>query len=530
LLTVVLACTFSMQALALDYVITDHGAVADGITVNSKAIQALIEKVSSGGGGRIIVPAGTFVTGTINLKSGVELHLDRDAVLLGSLEKDDYYGNGRWVGLVIASGQDNIAVTGEGTMDGRGGEVALGLLELYLDGKMPGARFDHTNKRLSEVHRPQLIEFIHCTNVKVADVTLKNAACWVQTYEQCDGLVIDNVTVDSNAYWNNDGMDIGDCKNVRITNCYVNSADDGICLKSHNADSFCENVYIGNCTVRSSASAIKFGTASRGGFRNVTIENITVFDTYRSALALEAVDGGTIDGVTATNITAKNTGNALFIRLGHRNVDGEPGAVRNITIKNLKAEIPFGQPDLDYPLRGPVIPYFHNPFPASITGFSGHTVENITLEDIEITYPGRANKAYSWQPLNRLDEIEEHPSRYYGNGLPPNPGFMFRYPEFSIWKELPSWALYVRFVDGLTMKNVRMRVLEDDFRPAYVFQDVRNLTIEGASIYPKTDAPQLIVHNVQGADIRGVSVRGNELGEVQASGVNSGIKGVEKIE
>ena len=107
----------------------------------------------------------------------------------------------------------------------------------------------------------------------------------------------------------------------------------------------------------------------------------------------------------------------------------------------------------DYPLRGPSIPYFHNPFPASITGFSGHLVENVTLENIEITYPGHSYREYSWQPLNRLDEIEEHPSLYYGTGLAPNPKIMYRYPEFSMWKELPSWGLYTRYVDGLVLKK-----------------------------------------------------------------------------
>ena len=121
LLYILMALTLCTTVMAKDWLITDNDAVADGESVNSEAIQSLIDRVSAGGGGRVVVPAGTFVTGTIALKSNVELHLDRGAVLLGSLDGGDYYGNDRWIGMIIAKEQDNIAITGEGTLDGRGG-------------------------------------------------------------------------------------------------------------------------------------------------------------------------------------------------------------------------------------------------------------------------------------------------------------------------------------------------------------------------------------------------------------------------
>jgi LPS export ABC transporter protein LptC len=219
----------------------------------------------------------------------------------------------------------------------------------------------------------------------VQGVTIKNSACWVQTYELCNNLVIDQVNVESRAFWNNDGMDITDCRNVRITNCDINSADDGICLKSYYPGYFNDSIYIANCYIRSSASAIKFGTASVGGFKNVVIDNITVKDTYRSAIAIESVDGGFIENVQVSNITAVNTGNAIFVRLGHR--AGEtPGTVKNISFKNIKVQVPFGRPDEAYDMRGPDLPFFHNQFPSPITGIPGHYIENISFENIEIIY------------------------------------------------------------------------------------------------------------------------------------------------
>jgi polygalacturonase len=190
----------------------------------------------------------------------------------------------------------------------------------------------------------------------------------VLNFDRCINLTIHKVTVDSDDYWNNDGIDIGDCRNVRITDCYINSADDGICLKSHHAGSFNDSIYIANCTVRSSASAIKFGTASLGGFKNVKIENIYIFDSFRSAIALESVDGGILENIEISDITANNTGNAIFIKLGHRNTDGKIGTLKNVKIKDVVVQVPFGAPDLKYEIRGPELPFFHNTFPASITG------------------------------------------------------------------------------------------------------------------------------------------------------------------
>ena len=124
--------------------------------------------------------------------------------------------------------------------------------------------------------RTLIIDFIECKNIKVVDITIKNAACWVQSYDRCVNLNIEGIRVESDAYWNNDGIDIVDCKNVRITDCFINASDDGICLKSHLKENSCDSIYIANCKVRSSASAIKFGTKVLGGIKNVIINIIIV--------------------------------------------------------------------------------------------------------------------------------------------------------------------------------------------------------------------------------------------------------------
>ena len=479
--------TFSISILlrGQDYNVLNYGAKPDGKTLSTNSIQSAINAANKNGGGRVVLPKGKFLSGAILLKSNVELHLEKDATLLGVTDPKYYFKINRWKALIISDGHENIGITGEGTVDGQGRELALHIDSLFYAGKIDSARYNFVEMRPKYYLRPQLIEFVKCKNITVKDVTLKNAACWVQTHHECENIVIDNVRTESDAYWNNDGIDIQDCKNVRISNCFVNSADDGICLKSHSADYLCENVLIENCTVRSSASAIKFGTRSHGGFKNVTIRNIKVFDTFRSAIAIESVDGGILEDVLIENVEAKNTGNAIFIRLGKRHTE-KTGNLKNVALRNIKAQIAYERPDYNYDIRGPELPFFHNPFPSSITGIPGHPIENLTLENIEITFPGRGNKGLAHLPLWRLDAIPEKVKAY---------------PEFSMFGELPAWGFYVRHVDGLTMKDIKLTLEKPDYRPAFVFDDVKNLNLEAISIVGEKKDKTLILKDTEQVEI-----------------------------
>ncbi len=461
------ALAVSMTGIAQSVDISSAGAVGDGHTMNTSVIQRLIDSVSQAGGGNVVVPAGRFLTGAIRLKTGVTLHLNQDAILLGSTNPKDYYRINRWLGLVMADGARNIGITGAGTIDGQGRELALHLDSLFYAGQVDSNRYNFVERRPRFNTRPQLIEFVNCHGIEVRNVTLRNAAMWVQTHDKCTNIVIDNVTTDSDAYWNNDGIDISDCRNVRISNCFVNSADDGICLKSHVDGYMCDSIYIDNCTVRSSASAVKFGTRSHGGFRNVQISNIKVYDTFRSAIAIECVDGGVLEDVVIDGIEARNTGNAIFIRLGKRNKTEHVSQLRNVLITNIDVEVAYERPDYDYEIRGPALPFFHNTFPSSITGIPGHNVENVVLENISIRYPGKGNNGLANLPVTQLGRVPENEDHY---------------PEFSMFRELPAWGLYVRHVEGLVLRNINMSIGAPDYRYGVVFDDVHRVTLENVNI------------------------------------------------
>jgi len=472
--------------IAQEYNILDFGAKPDGKTLNTLSIQSAIDAAHSNHGGRVVIPSGSFITGSIIMKSGVELHLLKNAVLLGSTDPKQYIKLNRWIALVLGDSQNTMSITGEGVIDGQGRRLALHIDSLFYAGQLDSSMYNFVEMRPSHLVRPQLIEFYNCQQITVKNVTLKNAACWVQVYDRCAYITIDSVRTESDAYWNNDGIDIQDCKNVRITNCFVDSADDGICLKSQSRDHLCDSIYIADCTVRSSASALKFGTVSHGGFKNVVIRNIKIYDTFRSAIAIECVDGGTLENILIEDIEAINTGNAIFIRLGKRNKMGATGVLRNVLIRNIKVDVAFKRPDYAYEIRGPELPFFHNTFPSSITGLAGHPVENVILENIEINYPGRGNDGLANMPLSRLDDVPEKEAAY---------------PEFSMFGELPAWGLYVRHMDGLVLKNIKFSMDAPDYRPALVFDDVQNLQIKSLNISGDSKPKHIILHKTENVDI-----------------------------
>ena len=493
------------------FVVTAFGAKGDGKTMSTVAIQNAIDKAAESGHSKVIVPRGSFVTGTLHLKTGVELHLQKGAILLGSTSRLDY-GKGDAEAMITAKGKNNISITGQGEINGRGAAVVADLIRLLQAGVLQDAQWKL--KRPEEKNRPKIISFEDCTDVKVKGITIKNGSGWIQEYSRCNRVIIDSISVISKTYWNNDGIDIMNSKNVAITNCYVDAADDAICLKSEGKilDS-CENIYVANCTLRSSASAFKIGTGSKGGFRNIKVNGLKIFDTYRSAIALEAVDGGFLQDVDIRNVQAKNTGNAIFIRLGHRNKDERYSSIKNIRIANVYAEIPAGKPDKGYPLEGPLLKYppgikpaapgsfqsispwnkddgdstameyKHNIFPSSVTGLPGHEVENILLENIEIVYAGGADKRIACLPADSLNKITEATNSY---------------PEFSMFGELPCWGFYVRHASGFTFKNCTLRYLKNDFRAAVIMDDVKGLVVQGLSIPSYSQAPVIILHNTPG--------------------------------
>jgi polygalacturonase len=459
LLFLIIIMLSSFSLCAKDYNASLFGIKSNGTTLNTTSIQKAIDYINENGGGRLVFYVGRYLTGTIHLKSNVTIQLEEGAIIVGSLNPFDYEFLTNWTALIFAHDQNNIGITGKGVIDGQGFLVANNLVDLIHKGVIKDPlKYD----RPWEGRRPMNIYFRGCRNVFISGITLKDPGSWNQTYDQCKNVTIDRITVDSKSYWNNDGVDIVDCDSVSVTNSYFDAADDGICLKSHSPDFVCQNVYIHNNTIRTSANGIKFGTASLGGFRNIKIVNNLVFDTFRSAITFAAVDGGIVENVIVDSLRSINTGNVIFLRIGERRA-GNKGKMNNIRISNVYAEVPATKPDAGYNYEGPVEDMPRNISPSSIVGLPDAMIENITLKNIEIHYPGGGNAAFARVGLDELDKVPEMAASY---------------PEFSMFKELPAWGFYIRHAKGITFENVILTCEKKDYRTAVVLDDVTGATFK----------------------------------------------------
>jgi len=457
--------------------VRQYGATGDGTTMDTAALQQAIDAAANAGGGTVILPVGKYLSGSLDLKSHVTLQVDEGATLLGSPHKPDYR-KANFYALLLADNQQDIAVCGKGIIDGQGKQLSADTERLWKEKKLPDAK---------EGERPVIINFRNCNNVSVRDITLKNSACWVEEYRDCQHLTVENIKVHSIAALNNDGIDIDGCAHVVVRGCDINSEDDGICLKS--ADQACDDVLVENCRVRSSCNALKFGTASAVGFKNITCRNLEIYDTYICAIALEIVDGGRMENVHVSHIKITDCSNAIFVRLGHRNLKKPVGTFSDVSLSDITAEIPNRtQEQMN---KFPTVSKHrnrHTLITATVTGLPGNPVQDVTLKNITIVYGGIGSTP---QPEHlRLDNLAKVPE------------CAEQYPEGSMFGTLPAWGFYCRHAEGIKFENVTLRVQDKDYRPALICDDARDIQLNGFHVESAGSEPLIVLNDVQGATIR----------------------------
>lgn len=466
--------------------------------MNTSAIQKAIDAAAEGGG-TVLFPPGNYLSGSIFLKSHVTLKLDKGATLLGSTNRADYQRL-NFLGLVLADNQVDIGIRGNGTIDGQGKLLAEGVVLPIKGGKNPDA---------NEAKRPVIINFRNCRDISVRDVTLRESACWVQLYRDCERIILENITVRTMAAITNDGLDLDGCSHVVVRGCDIDSEDDGICLKS--SRKVCEDVLVEKCRVRSSCNALKFGTASFKGFKNITCRDLEIHDTYISAIALECVDGGALENVNISNIRITDTNNAIFIRLGQRNAQAAAGSLRGVTISDVTAEIPNRPREQ----MNKFPPYWRHLcttlITASVTGLPGRPARDITLKNIAITYGGiGATPKPDHHRVDRLGSVPECADHY---------------PESKMFGTLPAWGFYCRHVEGIRFENVTLRVKGRDYRPALVCDDVRKLQLDRFRVLSAGSEPVIVLSDVTDAVIRNSPAPSASRRFIECIGDTSGVKG-----
>ena len=485
LATIGSAQTPSVPSSAGIYNAKAFGATGDGKTIDTPSINKAIEAAANAGGGTVLFPGGTYLCYSIHLKSHVTLYLEGGAQIVAAdplpsgssggydaaepnqWEKYQDFGHNHWHNsLIWGEGLENVSILGPGLIWGKGLSKGYG----------PGPKAEApgvANKSIA---------LKNCRNVILRDFSILKGGHFGILATGVDNLTIDNLKIDTNR----DGMDIDCCRNVRVSNCSVNSPwDDGICLKSSYALGEARStdiVTITNCFVSGSfelgalldatykrfpadfkvprTGRIKFGTESNGGFRNITVSNC-VFDGCQG-LALETVDGALLEDVSITNITMRDISSApIFLRLGSR-MRGPEG----VPVGTLKRII----------INGIVCSNSASKICSIISGIPGHEVEDVKISDMYLQYKGGGTKEMA--------------------GLTP-PEKENGYPEPGMFGPMPADGFYIRHAKNIEMNNVEIAVLKEDARPAFVLDDVQGADFFRIKAPHPSGVPTFTLHNVE---------------------------------
>lgn len=451
---------------SLAYNVKNFKATGDGKTVDTDAINNTIKAASAAGGGTVYFPPGVYLSASIELKSNITLYLEAGSVIEAvsdSIAKYDLpepneaagqfqdYGHSHWKNsLIWGIGLENIAIMGQGLIHGKGlnsgfdrfADESKGMRK-YQDGG-PGSG----NKAIA---------LRECKNVILRDFSILHGGHFGILATGVDNLSIDHLKIDSNR----DGMDIDACQNVRIDNCSINTPwDDGICLKASfglGKIRHCDNITISNCFLSGNfdegtlldatfkrslpeyrsykTGRIKLGTESNGDFKNITITNC-VFDESRG-IAIESVDGGHIEDIAISNITMRHAANSpIFIRLGSRlrGPSNPPvGTIKRISINNL------------------IVYNAGSQHATTISGISGHPVEDIRMSNIYINHQGGGKPSD-----NQLVPKENEKG----------------YPEPGMFGNLPAYGFFIRHAKSIEMDHIKLDYSGVEHRNAFVLDDV----------------------------------------------------------
>lgn len=444
-----------------DYDVRDFGAAGDGKTLDHAAINRAIDSCVARGGGRVVLPAGTYLCGSIRMKSNVELHISAGATILAAPASMKAYDEAEpWEGpayqdgghtyfhnsLIWAVGQENVSITGRGMIDGKG----LTKKDTEKAGNLQGGNIGTGDKAIA---------LKECRNVLIRDVTIYRGGHFAIIMTGCDLGTVDNVTIDTNR----DGFDIDCCKYLTVSNCKINTpSDDALVLKSSYALKRpvpCEHIAVTNCVITGYkmgtlldgtyvpekvnwvCGRFKLGTESNGGYRNIALSNCTFM--YSSGLAFEEVDQGLMENIVVSNITMSHVHHyPIYITTGCRNRGPKERTTvstgADIQISNVIAD------DVDS-LAGIII-----------TGMPGHPLRNIALSNIRIKYRGGGTADLATRDYR---EQSTH------------------YPEPRFAGPTPAYGLYARHVDGLDLSHITFHTEKPDYRPAVMLDDVTGETI-----------------------------------------------------
>jgi hypothetical protein len=425
----------------------DFGACADGKTNDAAAIQKAVDACHKAGGGTVFIPPGDYLTGTIDLRTNVTLYLEAGATLWGSKDRKDY----RLPFLIYAEDASNVAIRGRGTIDGNGTSFFLRLGE----------------KQKARDWRPsRMLRFNRCENILLEDIQLRNSPAWTVHPVDCERITIRGISILNGVYEedgpNTDGINPDGCSRVRISDSYIQTGDDSICLKISDGPGekkVCRDITVTNCVLLSMENALKIGTQTCGEFRNITFSNCAIRDAG-CGVAVRMCDGGLIDGLVVNNIsmTLPHDGVPIFLWSWRRHEDTPWGTVKNIMISNITATADAC---------------------IFISGVKERPIKGVTLDNIRIFMRGGQRQKY--------------------HASPPYP-----YPVTG--HRRAPYDIFCRYTSDLKLRNIKVTWSEPEkpeWGSAIRCQGVKNLEIAGFEGRQSlgSRAPAVWLKDVKGAFI-----------------------------
>ncbi len=431
--------------------VRDFGAKGDGATLDNSAIQAAIDAANKDKGGTVLIPAGTFITGTIELKSNVTLHLAAQGKLLGS-EKPEHFkagngippSNGNIV-MISAANSENIRIEGPGTIDGNGAKFFTG----KGDGTGPGG-----NPGQGYFQRPHLLVFYKCKNLSIRDVFLTASAYHCCRILQCSYVKLDGIRIHNRVNKNNDGFHFNSSEYVNISNCNITCQDDACALFGSN-----KFVTLTNCSFSTRWSIFRFGG---GQCENITVSNCIIYETYGCPIKMRCGARSRLENISFSNIIMKDVTGPITIgldstsRRANAPNDDQPqkGIVKNISFNGIRATVvAVGKTHDDLPFKSDFRPGETRQC-IVLNGVGEDMLEDISFTDVHVTFEGGGTAE---EAANR--DVPKKAGEYFEIGTP------------------PGYGLFARNVRNLTLHNVRLQVTNPDLRPAVVLENVHDAAL-----------------------------------------------------
>ncbi|MNC13303.1 Exo-poly-alpha-D-galacturonosidase precursor [compost metagenome] len=428
----------------------EYGAVADGNAVDTRAIQTAVDACFEAGGGYVVLAGGTFVSGTIFLKSNVYLQVNPSAVLLANPDISDYPDGTHYNRYINEKDMDKCFIYAEDA-------VNIGVIG---QGEINGNAESFPNE--GSIYRPMMMRFLRCANIQVKGLRLYNSTAWTTAFLDSENIWCEDLDIRNDRRYNGDGLDYDGCKNVFISNCKILGTDDNLCLQASSKDYPMKNVHIVNCHFTSICAGIRIGLKSVGDISGVTIHNCTFENVWREGIKLECTEGGSITDIVAQGLVMRNVTRPVFMILNNRlDVIGsstgleampEIGTMERITLSDITATDDEEMLSTHYRFTDDVMgcPSFNG---IRIDACDSYPIRDVTLRNITYTFVGGVNK-------------EDIPAAY-----PKVWDMRYDHPEQVSENYYPTWSratfMDIRNVERLTLEGIKLHAVNEDTRESY---------------------------------------------------------------